>query len=294
MPDEASSLFLAPSRLDPQTTPEEAVFVDVADSVNIEPRIPIAFDTLHCTELDAPSDRLNNYTTGRPGYTAGMTAHPRPTQLGHDTGVMALLMAMFLLMALNCRHYAIFFKTFAQDLLKVRERDNVFDDRTVSETRIVMSLVATLCVCEGILLHAALPWARFTEGVSLFGSIATLSVVAGVYYGFQLAANAVVGYLFTSPGLATQLLRGYNASQALLGLCLVIPTLAVLFRPAYGGVMLVIAATLYIAARIVFICKGFKIFYHNYFSLIYFILYLCSLEIVPLLLVYRAARIISA
>ena len=287
MPDEASALFMAPPR---PVYHREATSPDTASAV---PRIPVAFDTTHCRETDAPSDRLAVYTTGRPGYSVGLEAIPRPTLPGHDTGVLALLMALFLVLTLNCRHYTTFLKTFTQDLLKVRERDNAFDDHTVSESRIVASLVITLCVCEGVLLNSAFPWITLSAEPTLFTRIVTLCVVAAGYYAWQFVAYATVGYLFTEPGLSSQWMRGFNASQALLGLCLVIPTLGVLFRPEIAMVSLILAIVLYVAARIIFICKGFKIFYHNYFSLIYFILYLCTLEIVPLLLLYRAARIIS-
>ena len=287
MPDEASALFMAPSR--PMYHREETA-QDTATAVS---KIPVAFDTTHCRETDAPTDRMAAYTTGRPGYAVGMIPVPRPTLPGHDTGVLALLMALFLLLTLNCRHYTTFLKTFAQDLLKVRERDNAFDDHTVSESRIIVSLVISLCMCEGVLVNAAFPWITLLPDPTLFTRIVILCGVAAGYYIWQFVAYATVGYLFTQPGLSSQWMRGFNASQALLGLCLVIPTLGVLFRPEIAEVSLMLAVLLYIAARIIFICKGFKIFYHNYFSLIYFILYLCTLEIVPLLLLYRAARIIS-
>ncbi|MDE6655263.1 MAG: DUF4271 domain-containing protein [Muribaculaceae bacterium] len=38
-----------------------------------------------------------------------------------------------------------------------------------------------------------------------------------------------------------------------------------------------------------FIIKGFRIFYHKIWSLLYFILYLCTLEIVPLIILYLTA-----
>ncbi|MFG6389490.1 DUF4271 domain-containing protein, partial [Muribaculum sp.] len=88
---------------------------------------------------------------------------------------------------------------------------------------------------------------------------------------------------------AAQWLKGFNATQALLGFLLLVPALAVLFYPAAALSLISISALLYILARIVFICKGFRIFYHNFPSLLYFILYLCTVEIIPVLLVYRGA-----
>ena len=53
--------------------------------------------------------------------------------------------------------------------------------------------------------------------------------------------------------------------------------------------MLWIGVIIYISCRIVFICKGFRIFFNNLVSLLYFILYLCSVEIVPVILSFTGA-----
>ncbi len=287
MPDEPSALFGAQSVA--EAVPSATVSPDTLGVTNAAGRavLPAPFDTTHCRELDAPSDRLTWYATGRVPYTRGMEAIPRPQMPGNDTGVMAMLMALLMLLALNCRNYATFFKTFTADLLKVRERDNIFDDHTLSETRIIISLLLSLCVCEGILLFSAVSEQGAALPASMSVCIAALTVAAGVYYCWQFAAYAAVGYLFTAPWLAKQWLRGFNASQALLGLFLLIPAMGVLFRPEATEGFLIASGMLYVTARLIFICKGFKIFYHNSFSLIYFILYLCTLEIVPLIFIYR-------
>lgn len=48
----------------------------------------------------------------------------------------------------------------------------------------------------------------------------------------------------------------------------------------------VVAAAAYIAARVTFIAKGFRLFYDNFLSLLYFILYFCTLEIAPVAALY--------
>lgn len=288
MPDEPSSLFGAQSAVTSAVS-AASVAPDTLGTAHANGRTvrTAAFDTMHCRELDAPSDRLAWYATGRVPYTSGMEAVPRPQMPGNDTGVMAMLMALLMLLALNCRNYATFFKIFTADLLKVRERDNIFDDHTLSETRMIISLLMSLCVCEGILLFSVTSAQGAALPASMPVCMAALTVAAGIYYCWQFAAYASVGYLFTAPWLAKQWLRGFNASQALLGLFLLIPAMGVLFRPEATDGFLIASGVLYVTARLIFIGKGFKIFYHNSFSLIYFILYLCTLEIVPLIFIYR-------
>ncbi len=109
------------------------------------------------------------------------------------------------------------------------------------------------------------------------------------FYLFELLACTTVGYAFTDRVSAAQWRRGLNASSVLLGILLTIPTLVSLFYPSVTGAMLWVAAGLYAVSRIIYIAKGFRIFYNNFPSLLYFILYLCTLEIIPLIAIYISA-----
>ena len=122
-----------------------------------------------------------------------------------------------------------------------------------------------------------------------FSDIAQLIALTGGYYIFQLVAYNLVGYTFTTDEGRTYFVKGFTSSQSILGFLLLITALvALVFREAAEG-MLITAGTLYLLARLTFIIKGFRIFYHKIWSLLYFILYLCTLEIVPLIILYITA-----
>ena len=63
----------------------------------------------------------------------------------------------------------------------------------------------------------------------------------------------------------------------------------VIFYPSTTLWMLEIGLLVYFVARIMFIVKGIRIFYNKITSILYFILYLCTLEIIPLILVYKCS-----
>lgn len=245
-----------------------------------------------CRETEAPTEANFAAALSADSYLSGIPAEPRPLLPGYDTGVGAMVIGVFLLVALNLRHYTTFLKGFAQDLWSVKLRDNLFEDRTVSETKVTISLIMLLCLSEGILLNYIAPVHRF-GAVSPFHSVAILTGCAVLFYILQFCACYVVGHVFTANVSALIWLRGFNASQVLLGLCLWVPALIVLFNPSLGHSMLIFGAVLYVLARIIFVSKGFRIFYNNIFSLIYFILYLCALEIIPLLVAARAADFLT-
>lgn len=239
------------------------------------------------------AERAITYT-GKVPYTEGIAPIPRRELPGYNSGVMTLLVVVFFLITLNIGHYSTFLKTFAHNLFSVRRRPNMFDERsTMNETRVLASLILLTCVSEGILIHSAI-----TMGGGLvsdnFLSIVRLSSMALVYYIVQYIAYRFVGYIFTHKKRAQMWSKGFTSSQALLGLTLFAPALFSLFIPSAHTLILILSVLLYLIARIIFISKGFRIFYHNLFSLIYFILYLCTLEIIPLILTYRASLFLTS
>lgn len=239
-------------------------------------------------EPDAPTSPLDQalYTTREPGWMSGIRGEERPVTPGSDTGVLAMVVMLLVLVGLNMRHVRRLLRTVTQDLWSVRRRANAFDDHTAKESRTILILLLQLCCFEGILLYL---WAGApAEAVRarVFPPVGALAALAGAYFIFQLIACQIIGYTFTDRVAAAQWRRGLNASSVLLGLSLTLPTLVSLFYPAVTGAMLVMAAGFFVLSRIAYIAKGFRIFYNNFPSLLYFILYLCSLEIIPLIIVY--------
>lgn len=71
------------------------------------------------------------------------------------------------------------------------------------------------------------------------------------------------------------------------GLLLFIPVLVSIYHTIPFNVFIIITILLYFATRLFFIYKGVKIFFRDFYSLIYVVLYLCTLEIAPLLVIYK-------
>lgn len=241
-----------------------------------------------CTADEAPVVLQGHFITGRVPYTRGMLPEPRAILPGYDSGVVCLLLAAFVILAANFRNYSLYLKKLPSNLWSVKTRGNVFDDaHTLSETRMVIAMTVVLCVLEGVLLFSVLrpfmvSWARVGVAVSI------LSGAAMLFYLVQLAVYSILGYIFATPRASALWLKGFNASQSVLAMLLVVPALWVLFNPGTATLMAIIGASAYVLGRILFICKGFRIFYDYSYSLVYFILYLCALEIAPIVLICRS------
>lgn len=211
-----------------------------------------------------------------------MAGTPRPVLPATDSGIPTLLMALLVLVGLNVKPLKRVLSALPTELLSVRRRDNAFDEHTANEARAQALLIIVTCIMEGLLLFMWTSNIRTTSSAQLvFNAAGCLIGLAGAFYIFQLAACATLGYVFTDPLSANLWRRGLNASTTALGIALTAPTFVALFYPALTSKMLIIAGALYILSRICYISKGFRIFYYNFGSLLYFILYLCTLEIIP-------------
>lgn len=272
--------------------------VEITDSVTVDVPVEVhrlPWEAVVCREAQAPSSAAETakMTVGKIPYLGGIEPEERPTLPGYDSGIACLLLGVFLLLAFNLSRYSTYIKTFTQDLWSVRRRENVFNVRTINETRVQMSLLLLVCICEGILAHAVTADTPLWHHLGMFPVILILSAVAVAYYGAQTVAYRLVGYVFSDKVTSRQWVKGFSSSQSFLGLALTVPALLVLFNPGTAFIMVPIAVFLYFTARLIFICKGFRLFYHNFDSLVYFILYLCTLEIIPLILLVRAYDFIA-
>ena len=210
----------------------------------------------------------------------GMPLEPT-TVASIDSYILAAVLLFLVLLAFNARHVARIFRTFFRDVWSTRERDNVFEERVASENQAMLLLLLLTSVLEGMTLGAYLDRSHLIR-MFLLGTAAAV-----VFNLFSLVACAVVGYVFTSSAMAIQWRRGLFATQAMLGFLLIIPTVLLVVEPTMVKQAFYLALALYVAARLLYIIKGIRIFYNQFYSWVYFILYLCTLEIAPVIVLWR-------
>lgn len=237
---------------------------------------------------DAPMELGTQvFNTAVTPYAQGLPVELRPELLGYNSGILCIVMAMILLVVFNIRQYPKFFSATFHDLWSLKERNHLFDTRTVNETRAFGVCIILMCVCEALLALSAISLCAVIPESRLLVLTGVLAGIAAGYYLWQLVAYNFVGYVFYDRFSTSLWLRGFNASQTLLGALLLVPALAVLFYPAATELLLIASISIYFCVRFIFIYKGFRIFYKNFASLLYFILYLCSVEIIPLILLFN-------
>lgn len=223
-----------------------------------------------------------------PGHVAGLEPRPRQTYGMANEEMTALIVVLILAAALCLRHARRLFGMLGTELTTIRHGSKNFDVHTVGENRLLVLLGVQLTIFTGVLLQAFVMPGQATLIVT--GIFTTL---AAGFVLFQLLGYATVTYTFGTDTQRKQAMRGYNACQALLSLGLTIPALAALSYPDVAHYMAITGAVVYIGLRLPLFVKGLRIFYNGPASCLYFILYLCSLEIVPVVLLFSVATALS-
>lgn len=206
----------------------------------------------------------------------------------NDTPSMALLLTGLLAVTLSYHTGYKYIENFFHYMFSTRRRENLFEDHTVNETKILTALVANTCITEGFLIFFAVQLLKPLLATSLqsnvFPHVAAYCGLAAGFYIIQWLVYKILGYTFSDKVGSKLWIDGFKSSQSFLGLLLLPVLILIMLYPAHGKLLLTIAAILYIAARLIFIYKGLRIFYGNLSSILFFILYLCAVEIVPLVI----------
>ena len=269
------------------TTAHDTAAVDTSHLYHA-PLYTDSFPTL--TAADSVATPLNQGALIQP--IEGDAATARGHSLIQDTGAMGLLLAALFFLVVSYRMGYKYLENLAHNMFSVRRRESLFEDYTVKETQILSALIGLTCTLEGLLGFQAIEFFNPGLQASLHQSMSLHVVIfvaiAVAFYLIQMMFYHLLGYIFSDRDSTRVWLDGFKASQALLGLLLLPVVCVSLAHPEFVKMTLILAAILYFCARFIFICKGFRIFYSNLLSLVYFILYLCSVEIVPLMVISGA------
>ncbi|MBD5312217.1 MAG: DUF4271 domain-containing protein [Muribaculaceae bacterium] len=246
-------------------------------------------------------------TRVEPGeLNGGITLTPPPRielkgEGGQTLGMSFVLLGLFVIFTTVCLRFknnVRYLQVLWRDLIEIRMRHNVFDD-TVRETSFLVLLNLLWCASAGVLLHSlvTLTW---NDGLSITDSRPPLPEwthlpmlicigVATCYTLFMMGVLWLTGIIFTDRNRAALWVKGYAAAQGLLSFIFFPLALLCQSYPGEQMTFLYVAGGALVLAKLIFIWKGLRIFFNQFSSWVLFLYYLCSLEIVPLILTYIAA-----
>ena len=273
------------------------------DSLNIATQQPAAFYHRHIYQPAHP-DGLTDTLPGAVTSLKPLEAYPSVADRqgiapetythtpAHSSTMIALIVVSFLLIAFALSSGSNFFKKISNGLWQVKRTKNNFDEHTTNEGLLKMALIAVSLIMEGIVIYAsALEWMPGAMQQSMAVLISASVGIAVALYAFQTILTVATGFIFAEKVDTHLWLQGFNSVQIFLGLTLTPVALIMLFAPEMTGTMAILSACLYIVGKFVFFAKSIRIFYKNLFQYVYFLLYLCAVEIAPLTFIFNRAVI---
>lgn len=129
-------------------------------------------------------------------------------------------------------------------------------------------------------------------GIELYpvGIVEYLLILCGLlsYFGLKKFAYYLQGNISRSVQETLEFLYNMNIYNRVLGLSLLPVSLIIAFTPLAEPGLVIVAGIFIIGIfYILLILRGVKILMRKHFSIFYLILYLCTLEILPLLVIYK-------
>ena len=226
-------------------------------------------------------------------WSRGLEPVERPGHTGHDNGMVTLIVVLMLCICLSFKNIQRLWATIVKRLWNTRSRRD-YDIITSTEKRTLGLMLCVAVIFISLIVNAAFSYMSPQSHSFTLMTTLCLTALFAVYFLFQYIVYEMIGYSFSSDEGRILWVEGFTAAMTLLGVGLMIPGLMILFYPEVTKTAIIIAGALYVCARIMFICKGFRIFYTNLGSIVYFILYLCALEFVPIALLFYLSGLLCA
>lgn len=211
------------------------------------------------------------------GESVGLPPRSLNTFPAGGSALASLLMGTLVATAICGKSVGRALRTYRNNLLSVRRRNNAFDGLGRVPVPIATLIALVFIIFGGTALYLGLG----NPVAPSFAAAATVMVIVGAYYVAQLIVYNLLGYSFSTPDGRRRWVEGFNASQAFGGILIIAPALLLLCMPQWRPELAWAAAAVYIASRVVFVCKGFRIFFRDIRSLLYFALYIACIEIIP-------------
>ena len=121
----------------------------------------------------------------------------------------------------------------------------------------------------------------------------SMSALLG-WYVLQSALFNWFCYLFGLREKRTIMNRTYRASYAVLAPLAMLSFIFLISGTITSEMMHILLAALFIFSQLSFVFNGFRIFYNGFYSILLLIVYLCTLEIAPLLVIWTKITTLPA
>lgn len=228
-------------------------------------------------------------------FTAGLQPLELPTTPSTDSSLSCLVwgavIASLIVLPIVWQLFLRFFSSLSR--ANIVRSPLTAGERTFSERLCQVLAMASAATFWGLLLYSTAFTLRHGDMIlPPLQSVAAIAAAAAAAMLLQNTGAAFVAYVFAAPEAVRPLTRATSAINSLQAYAILLPALAAFFAPANAPALTIAAGCIYFLLRILLWIKHIRIFFNGPFSILYFFLYLCTLEVVPIMLPLIVATLI--
>jgi hypothetical protein len=220
----------------------------------------------------------------------GHAGIPHPSLPGTEYWVFPVLVCLFFLLVFSIARSGSLIPETIKNFFQVKERSSIFSKATVNDFQIRIFLII---FSVGVMsLYAYLQIHKPGSDFSLLIYAYTL-VITAIFVVLKSLIFDVIGYVFMDQATAKMAKESYFNVFSLLGLLLFPLLIIQVYIPYnFNDLIELISLITCIIAYLLIIFKLFQIFFHKIIASFYILLYLCTLEFLPLFALYQVYKFI--
>lgn len=220
----------------------------------------------------------------------GIAGDPVPYQFRTDSIVTIILMVSFFLVVWVTslsRHYL---REQMKDFFHYRQRENLFSERTQTELRGQVFLIFQTCFLLAILFfdHTQEFQTEVFNQISPYKILGVSMAICCLYFALKIGAYTFVNNIFFERKKCEQWTEAYLLCILGMGLALLpLALLVVYFDFSFNNTAICFACII-LVDKILLFYKCSRIFFNYSLGIVHLFLYFCTLEIVPIFILFRA------
>lgn len=265
----------------------------ITDSIatNLTDSLAIISDSLaKLHTIDSVQLSTKSYLQQIATIPTGFEGTPIPETLNNNPILTISLLLLFLLFGYVINYGRKMIVETTKDFFYLKERSSIFIDSSANALQLKISFLIISIGSIGLFLYSLF----FHEDTSSsfhnkLVYLALFFLLTVGFFVFKLLTFKILGYVFFDKSTSSIFIRDYFSIIFGLGIVLLPIVIGLIYTDEqFFMLFLIFGLLMFLCASLLILYKIFQIFLVNLYSLFYILLYLCTLEILPIVIVIKA------
>ncbi|MDD3078776.1 MAG: DUF4271 domain-containing protein [Paludibacter sp.] len=263
----------------------------LVDSLNINDTISAVADTVAIMQdTTIVKDTIVPLDTIPIKIVQGLEGFVHPSLPGTEPWVFGILLFLLLAFSVVMLRASDWLVESVTHFFQIKERSSIFSKNTSNNATIQFILILFSIIVLSL-------WAfkiNFTESSGFhINTFLKYLLVTGSFVGLKIGSFSILGYVFMDNATLKHARDSYINMLIFLSILLFFTfSISIYSQSQFSQIVNVVSLFFCGLAAILMIIKLFQIFFHKIIASFYILLYLCTLEILPLIFLFKAFRLL--